>query len=84
MEYQITVMMIRDFSLYIIISLLIALPAIWFIARWWLNEFSFRINLKPDLFILTSLITTVVAILTVLYHALRTARTNPADALRSA
>jgi len=81
-ERQIIVMMIRDFSLYIIISLLIALPAIWLIARWWLNEFSFRINLKPDLFILTSLITTVVAVLTVLYHALRTARTNPADALR--
>ena len=44
MEHQITLMMIRDFSLYIIISLLIALPAVWFIARWWLNEFSFRIR----------------------------------------
>jgi len=82
MEGQITLMMIRDFSLYIIISLLIALPTVWFIARWWLSEFSFRISLKADLFIITALITTLVAILTVLYHALRTARINPVESLR--
>ena len=82
MEQQITLMMIRDFSLYIILSLVIALPAVWFIARWWLNEFSFRISLKADLFLLTALITGLVAILTVLYHAIRTARTNPVEALR--
>lgn len=82
MEHQITLMMIRDFSFYIIISLLIALPGVWFIARWWLNEFSFRISLKADLFLITALITALAAILTVLYHALRIARTNPVEALR--
>jgi putative ABC transport system permease protein len=81
-EGQITVMMIRDFSLYILISLVIALPAVWFIARSWLSQFSFRIELKPDLFVLTALVTTTVAILTVLYHAFRTARINPVLALR--
>ena len=82
MEQQITLMMIRDFSLYIVLSLVIALPAVWFIARQWLNEFSFRISLKADLFLLTALITGLVAILTVLYHAIRSARTNPVEALR--
>lgn len=81
-EGQITVMMIRDFSLYILISLLIALPAVWIIARSWLSQFSFRIELKPDLFVLTALATAAVAILTVLYHAFRTARINPVLALR--
>lgn len=81
MEHQITLMMIRDFSLYVLISLVIALPAVWFIASRWLKEFSFRIELKPDLFILTALATTLVAILTVLYHAFHSARTNPVEAL---
>ena len=81
-EGQITWMMIRDFSLYILISLVIALPAVWFIARWWLSEFSFRIDLGPGLFLITALVTTAVAILTVMYHAFRTARTNPVLALR--
>jgi putative ABC transport system permease protein len=82
MEGQITVMMIRDFSLYILISLLIALPAVWLIASRWLDEFSYRIDLGPGIFIITALITTAVAILTVMYHAFRTARTNPVMALR--
>jgi putative ABC transport system permease protein len=82
MEGQITLMMIRDFSFYILISLMIALPAVWFIARRWLSEFSFRIPLKADLFILTALITILVAICTVLYHAMRIARTNPVESLR--
>ena len=82
MEGQITFMMIRDFSLYVLISLVIALPAVWFIARWWLSEFSFRIDLGPGLFLITALVTTTVAILTVMYHAFRTARTNPVLALR--
>jgi len=82
MEGQITLMMIKDFSLYVLISLVIALPAVWFIANRWLKEFSFRIELKPDLFVLTALATATVAILTVLYHAFRTARINPVLALR--
>ena len=82
LEHQITLMMIRDFSLYVLISLLIALPSVWFIANRWLKEFSFRIDLKADLFVWTALVTSTVAILTVLYHALRSARTNPVLALR--
>jgi putative ABC transport system permease protein len=82
MEHQITLMMIRDFSLYVLISLIIALPSVWFIANRWLKEFSFRIELKPDLFVITALVTTIVAIVTVLYHAFRSARTNPVLALR--
>ena len=80
-EGQITVMMVRDFSLYILISLVIALPTVWFIANWWLKEFSSRIDLGAGLFLLTTLLTTTVAILTVLYHAFRTARMNPVLAL---
>jgi putative ABC transport system permease protein len=75
-------MMLRDFSLYIVISLLIAFPAVWFIARWWLNDFSYRISLSVDLFLLTAVVTGLVSVLTVLFHALRTARTNPVEALR--
>ncbi|HDS07716.1 MAG TPA: ABC transporter permease [Bacteroides sp.] len=82
MQPRIVMMVIRDFSMYILISLLIALPAVWFIARWWLNEFSFRITLQADLFLITSLITVLVAVLTVLYHAVRIAGTDPVEALR--
>lgn len=80
-EPQIAGMMVRDFSLYVLISLLIALPSIWFIARWWLNEFSYRIELNGGIFILTAIVTILVAVLTVLYHAIRISRTDPVKAL---
>ncbi len=81
LEPQIAGMMVRDFSLYILISLLIALPSIWFIARWWLNEFSYRITPSIGIFVLTALVTILVAVLTVLYHAIRISRTDPVKAL---
>ena len=81
LEPQIAGMMVRDFSLYVLISLLIALPSVWFIARRWLNEFSYRIELSTGMFILTALVTILVAVLTVLYHAIRIARTDPVKAL---
>ncbi len=80
-EPQIAGMMVRDFSLYVLISLLIALPAIWFIASRWLNEFSYRIELSAGIFILTALVTILVAVLTVLFHAIRISRTDPVKAL---
>ncbi len=78
---QITWMMLRDFSLYIILSLVIALPAVWWLSRWWLNDFSYRIALSPDLFLITAVLTGMLAVLTVSYHAIRTAHTNPVQAL---
>lgn len=80
-EPQIAGMMVRDFSLYVLISLLIALPAIWFIASRWLNEFSYRIELSAGIFILTALVTILVAVLTVLFHAIKISRTDPVKAL---
>ncbi|MFO7669928.1 MAG: FtsX-like permease family protein [Bacteroidales bacterium] len=81
MEHQIAGMMIRDFSLYILISLLIALPSIGLIARWWLKEFSYRISLSAGIFVFTALVTILVAVLTVLYHAIRISKTDPVKAL---
>lgn len=80
-EPQIAGMMIRDFSLYVLLSLLIAFPSIWFIARSWLEQFSYRIKLESGIFILTAVLTMIIAVLTVLYHALRISRTDPVKAL---
>ena len=82
LEHQISWLMIRDFSVYIFVSLAISLPAIGYIARWWLEEFYFRIPLSADIFLLTTLIMVVVAVTTVLYHSLRIARTDPVKTLR--
>jgi len=75
-------MMIRDFTILIIISLLFALPTVWFLADRWLRDFSFRIQLEADIFIFAALISIFVSVFTTLYHAVRSSRINPILALR--
>ena len=82
LEGQIVFMMIRDFSLYIFISLLISLPLVGILGRWWLREFYFHNRLGTGIFIFSVIITMLVAIVTVLSHAIRISRTDPAEILR--
>jgi putative ABC transport system permease protein len=81
-EGQISWMMIRDFTVLIIIALVIALPAVWFLALKWLKDFSFRIDLEADIFIFAALVSIIVSVVTTLYHAIRSSRINPVLALR--
>ena len=71
-----------DFMKLIFIALLIAIPASIFLVRGLLKLFAERISLGPDLFILASLIVILIAILTISYQAIRSARGNPSENLR--
>jgi putative ABC transport system permease protein len=44
--------------------------------------FAEKINLGPGIFLMAGLIVIVIAIITVSYQAIRSARSNPADSLR--
>ncbi len=75
-------LLLADFLKLVLLSNLIALPASYFILQRLLRIFSYRIDLKPSIFIAALLISVVIAIATVSFHALRTARANPVDSLR--
>lgn len=74
--------MLMDITRLVLISLAIGLPSTWFLARWWLRDFYYRIDLTPGIFLVSSLLIVLVSLVTILYHALRSARLNPATALR--
>jgi len=48
----------------------------------WLQNFFFRTAIKPMIFILSGLITLIIAFATISLHTLRAGRINPADAVR--
>ncbi len=75
-------LMIFDFMKLVAISILIGLPAVWLLSVRWLSDFSYRISLKPDIFIIAAVLTILVSGLTILYHAIRYSRLNPVIALR--
>ena len=72
-----------DFTRLILISLLFALPVGWYVMKEWLDNFAFRIDLTPDIFIIASIAAIVIALLTVSYQTLKVSVNNPVNALRS-
>ena len=65
------------------IAILIALPFAWWAAHVWLQDFAFRIPVQWYVFIITSLATVAIVLLTVGYHAMKAAMANPVKSLRA-
>jgi len=82
MDRNIIQIMMKEISILVLISLAIGLPALWFIANRWLNEFAYRISLTADIFLIAAMILVIVSLSTILYHSVRSARMNPVKALR--
>jgi len=72
----------KDFLLLVIIAAGIGSPIAWYFMNQWLEDFAFRIELNLFIPVLSTVIVLIIAILTVLYHALKAAGTNPVKALR--
>jgi len=81
-EATIARIMLMDITRLVFISIAIGLPLTWFLARRWLQDFYYRIDLSTDIFLVSALIIIVVSLSTILYHALRSSRLEPVDALR--
>lgn len=72
----------KGFSLLVFISFIIACPLAYYGAEEWLSTFPYRIGLQWDMFIIAGMVTMFIAILTVSFHAVKTAVSNPVKALR--
>jgi len=71
-----------DFLKLIMVSLLISIPVSILLMRTLLQLFVERVTLTPGLFLFTAVIVIVIAIVTVIFQALRASGGNPADSLR--
>jgi putative ABC transport system permease protein len=67
----------------VLIASVIGLPLTWYGLNEWLSGFAFRIPLAVDLFIVPTVILTIIAIATVGLQILKGASVNPAKILRS-
>lgn len=74
--------MLMDITRLVVLSLAIGLPSSWFLARRWLQDFYYRIDLSADIFLISSVLILLVSLATILYHALRSSRLNPVTALQ--
>ncbi|MEM6641523.1 MAG: ABC transporter permease [Bacteroidota bacterium] len=70
-----------DFVKLVVLSIAIAAPISWWFLNSWLQDFENRIGVGFDLFIIPAMVTLCIALFTVSWHTLRTAKLNPADTL---
>jgi putative ABC transport system permease protein len=81
-ETQITVLLSRGFVGLLIISFLISSPITYWLLIKWLQGFAYRVTINPLLFLSGAIVAIMIAIGTISYHTIRSARTNPVDSLR--
>ena len=75
-------MLSSEFIRWVLLAFLIASPAAWIISIRWLRNFSEKITISWTLFVLAGLLSILLTLVTILYHAWLAAVRNPVDTLR--
>ena len=73
----------KEFVKLVIVACAIASPIAYLFAGRWLQDFAYRIDLHLMYFFIGGMLALLLAIATMAYQALKAARTNPVDALRT-
>jgi putative ABC transport system permease protein len=79
---NVTVLLVREFTKWVLLAVLVAWPAGYYIMNTWLQNFAYRIGLGVDIFMIAAVLALVIAIITVVYQALKAAIANPAESLK--
>ncbi|HEC43125.1 MAG TPA: ABC transporter permease [Bacteroides sp.] len=79
---RITMMLSAQFTKWVIWANLIAFPIAYLGMKLWLGKFSYHINIEAWLFFTAALLALILALGTVIYQAMRSARANPMEALQ--
>jgi putative ABC transport system permease protein len=73
----------KDFLKLVLIGFVIAVPIAWYAMDRWLEDFAYRINIGPGVFVLAGLSAMLVALATVSFQSIKAALMNPVDSLRN-
>ena len=79
---QIIFMISKEFLKWVLVANIFALPIAYYGMNKWLQSFAFKIKITPDIFIISAIISILIALITVFYQSFKAARSNPADSLR--
>jgi putative ABC transport system permease protein len=80
---QLTLLLTREFLLYVLIAFVIAMPIAIYGATSWLQGFAYHIELTAWMFATTALAALLIAFGTISLKTIRAAQRNPVDSLRS-
>lgn len=76
-------MVSKEFLWLILIACVLAIPAAYFFAQKWLQEFAYRIDVGAGVFLMAGLLTVLIASITISLRSVKAATVNPVKSLRS-
>lgn len=78
------VLVSREFFILVGIGMVLAFVAAWYFTSSWLRNFAYRIELREEwmTFIISAVLAFIITLLTVGFHVIRAASSNPVTALR--
>jgi putative ABC transport system permease protein len=80
---RITTLLSGQFMIWVLVAAVIALPASYYILSSWLSEFAYKIDVSPEILVISVLLSSLLAAATVSFKAIKAAQANPVDSLRS-
>ncbi|HEY4109532.1 ABC transporter permease [Puia sp.] len=81
--WRVSSLVARGFIGLVLLSFVIAIPIAWYVVGRWLDNFPYRVSLNGWVFVLAAGATLVLAALTIGFQAVRAARANPVESLRT-
>jgi putative ABC transport system permease protein len=81
--FQLWGLLSREFAVLVVLSCLIAAPVAWLFLHRWLQQYAYRTGIPWWSFVGTGVAAMAITLLTVSWQAVRAARANPVESLRS-
>ena len=79
---SITSLLSKEFMMLVGVAFILACVSGWYAMDQWLNTFAYRIQLSPLAFLISGFTAVSIAWVTISYHFIKAARSNPCDAIR--
>ena len=80
---EVLLLMLRTFSVPMLISFVVAVPISYYIMSDWLTNFSYRITLSPWIFAVAGFTCFIISLLTVVIQSWRAASENPVKNIKT-
>jgi ABC-type antimicrobial peptide transport system permease subunit len=80
---RITALLTKDFLVLVCISFVVASPIAWWLMNKWLQNYPYHVNISWWIFVITGLVSVIIAFSTVVYQGIKVAIINPVKSLRA-
>ncbi len=79
---QLVLLLSKDYSVMILVAFIVATPLTYAFLSGWLDNFAYRVDISPWVFVVGAALALVIAMVTISFHVIRAATSNPVRSLK--